>query len=279
MELSVTITGSGDLRRLLAPDLTRTSSLGEFRVSADSPPTLAPEQATIRHTLRALHRAVAEITCGAHQRVRRRQRTLCRAGQRTDSDHGASHARGHPARHGGGRPRTARRAARWRAAAKALRTTTPAPCCWSTSASIRAPGWLRPAGCWRCSPPRCCWRGCTSLARCAASGSVRGDPEPRWRICAAPWPRPEVMPRHPSCSPPCAPTSRTGCEPDRCSTALPTSRARCGERGVGEPALEELRLLFAALEAARYGGADTEGGNLSERLLAWAAQMERNPRR
>ena len=51
------------------------------------------------------------------------------------------------------------------------------------------------------------------------------------------------------------------------------------ERGVGEPALEELRLLFAALEAARYGGADTEGGNLAERLLAWAARMERSPRR
>ena len=51
------------------------------------------------------------------------------------------------------------------------------------------------------------------------------------------------------------------------------------ERGVEESALEKLRLLFASLEAARYGGADTEADNAAQRLLAWAAQIDRSARR
>ena len=46
-----------------------------------------------------------------------------------------------------------------------------------------------------------------------------------------------------------------------------------------ESALEELRLLFASLEAARYGGADTEADNAAQRLLAWAAQIDPSARR
>ena len=50
VEFTVTITGSGDLRRLQAPDLTRMSRFREFRVSEGSPPTLTAERATLRHT-------------------------------------------------------------------------------------------------------------------------------------------------------------------------------------------------------------------------------------
>ena len=51
------------------------------------------------------------------------------------------------------------------------------------------------------------------------------------------------------------------------------------DRGVGEAALEELRLLFASLEAARYGGADPAADNLAARLVAWATELEGGDRR
>lgn len=58
---TVTIAGSGDLRRLQAPDLTAMRGFREFRVSAAAVPALTVEQATLRHTLRALHPEVTEI--------------------------------------------------------------------------------------------------------------------------------------------------------------------------------------------------------------------------
>ena len=51
-------------------------------------------------------------------------------------------------------------------------------------------------------------------------------------------------------------------------------------RGVEEAALEELRALFAALEAARYGAAAAaETDRLGARLAAWAERAERSARR
>ena len=61
VELTVTITGNGDLRRLPAPDLTRMDGFQDFRVSADAPPVATLERATVRRTLRALHHEVAAI--------------------------------------------------------------------------------------------------------------------------------------------------------------------------------------------------------------------------
>ena len=278
MELSVTITGSGDLRHLLAPDLTRTSSLGEFRVSADSPPTLAAEQATIRHTLRALHHAVAEIPAvrisvfdadsGRYVELASepipitvhptREVTLLdvegAAANGTPSGPVASRREGIAHNYAGPMLLVDQRfdPRAWVASPGGLLALFAAPLLLAGLHVALALRRFR-------QRPRRPGAALANLRRAvAAAGSDAAAPV----LLAA---------------------LRT-----YLTDSLQTGQALHGfadvagtlrERGVGEPALEELRLLFAALEAARYGGADTEGGNLSERLLAWAAQMERSARR
>ena len=278
MELSVTITGSGDLRRLLAPDLTRTSSLGEFRVSADSPPTLAAEQATIRHTLRALHHAVAEIPAvrisvfdadsGRYVELASepipitvhptREVTLLdvegAAANGTPSGPVASSREGIAHNYAGPMLLVDQRfdPRAWVASPGGLLALFAAPLLLAGLHVALALRRFR-------QRPRRPGAALANLRRAvAAAGSDAAAPV----LLAA-------LRTYLTAS------LRTGQALHGFADVAGTLR----ERGVGEPALEELRLLFAALEAARYGGADTEGGNLSERLLAWAARMERSPRR
>ena len=278
MELSVTITGSGDLRRLLAPDLTRTSSLGEFRVSADSPPTLAAEQATIRHTLRALHHAVAEIPAvrisvfdadsGRYVELASepipitvhptREVTLLdvegAAANGTPSGPVASRREGIAHNYAGPMLLVDQRfdPRAWVASPGGLLALFAAPLLLAGLHVALALRRFR-------QRPRRPGAALANLRRAvAAAGSDAAAPV----LLAA-------LRTYLTDS------LRTGQALHGFADVAGTLR----ERGVGEPALEELRLLFAALEAARYGGADTEGGNLAERLLAWAARMERSPRR
>ena len=62
--LEVTVSGSGDLSRLAALDLTHLDDAGDFRVAAqrvERSPGRFPSQATFRTTIRALHAAVAAV--------------------------------------------------------------------------------------------------------------------------------------------------------------------------------------------------------------------------
>ena len=282
MELTVTLTGSGDLRRLQAPDLTLLSGFREFRVSEDSPPTLTVEQATIRHTLRALHHEVAEIPAlrisvfdadsGGYVELASepipitvhptREVTL----RDVEGAAASGAANGTP-----GGPVASGRAgiAHNYSGPMLLVDQRFEPLAFAASpggllALFAAP--LLLAGVHgglalrrlRGRP----WRPGAALANLRRTVSAAGS------AAAAP-----VM---------------LGALREYLADSLQTGQAVHGfadvaetlrQRGVEESAREELRLLFASLEAARYGGADTEADNAAQRLLAWAAQIDRSARR
>ena len=282
MELTVTITGSGDLRRLQAPDLTLLSGFREFRVSEDSPPALTPGQATVRHTLRALHHEVTEIPA---VRI-----TVFDA----DSGGYAELASEpipitvHPTREvtlldveGG-------------AVGGAANLTPSGPV-----ASSREGIAHNYAG-----PLLLADQRFDPLAFVASPGGLLA-------LFAAPLllagvhgalllRRIRLRPRRPAAALANLRRTVTAAGRDAVEPVLLAAlrryltdslRARQAvhgfadvagalrERGVADPALEELRLLFASLEAARYGGADMQPDSLAERLLAWAVHMERSIRR
>ena len=282
MEITVTITGSGDLRRLQVPNLAALSGFREFRVSEDSPPTLTVEQATIRHTLRALHHEVAAIPAlrisvfdadgGGYAELASEPIPITvhptREVTLLDVEGTAANGAANDAPSG---PVTSSRdgIAHNYAGPMLLVDQRFEPLAFAAS-----PGGL--------------------LALFAAPlllAGVHGGLALR---------RLRQRPRHPAAA--LANLRRTvsaagsdAAEPVLLAAlrryladSLRTGQAVHGfadvadalrERGVGAVALEELRLLFASLEAARYGGADTEADNAAQRLLAWVAQIDRSARR
>ena len=282
MELTVTITGGGDLRRLQVPDLTALSGFREFRVSEDSPPTLTVEQATIRHTLRALHHEVAAIPAlrisvfdadgGGYVELASepipitvhptREVTLLDvegtatsgAANGTPSGPVASSRDGIAHNYAGPMLLVDQRfePLAFAASPGGLLALFAAPLLLAGVHGGLALRRLR----------RRPWRSGAALANLrrvvSAAGSGAQAPVLLGALRAY-----------------LADSLRTGHAVHGFADVADTLR----ERGVGELAVEELRLLFASLEAARYGGADTEADNLAQRLLAWAAQIERGIRR
>ena len=282
MELTVTITGSGDLRRLQAPDLTRMSGFREFRVSEDSPPTLTVERATLRHTLRALHDEVAEIPVlrisvfdadsGGYAELASepipitvhptREVTLldvegAAASGAANGTPGGPVASGHEG------------IAHNYAGPMLLVDQRFEPLAFAASpggllALFAAP--LLLAGVHGGLALRRLqgrpWRPGAALANLRRTVSVAGSGAEAPVLLGA---LREYL----------ADSLRTGHAVHGFGDVVDALR----KSGVGESALEELRLLFASLEAARYGGADTEADNVAQRLLTWAAQIERGARR
>ena len=278
MTLTVTITGSGDLRRLQAPDLTRMSGFREFRISMDSVPTLTPERATVRHTLRALHHEVAAIPPvrvsvfdagrGGYAELASKPIPITVHPTREVTlldveGAGATGAAGGPV--ASNRQGIAHNYAGpmllvdqrfdlrvFAASPGGLLALFAAPLLLATVHLILALRRHR-------QRPRRPGAALAALRRSvSAAGSAAGPPALltalRTYLAASLQPGPAVH-------------------------GFADAAGALRERGVGEAALEELRLLFAALEAARYGGAAAEAGDLAARLLAWAAQMERSGRR
>ena len=282
MELTVTITGSGDLRRLQVPDLTVLSGFREFRVSEDSPPTLTVEQATIRHTLRALHHEVAEIPAlrisvfdadgGGYAELASepipitvhptREVTLLdvegtAAGGAVNgapSSPVASSREGIAHNYAGPMLLVDQRfePLPFAASPGGLLALFAAPLLLAGVHGALALRRFR-------RRPR---RPAAALANLRRTASAAGSAAAEPVLLAA-------LRRY------LADSLRTG----QAVHGFADVAAALRKRGVGESALEELRLLFASLEAARYGGAGTEADNLAQRLLAWAAQIERGARR
>ena len=281
MELTVTVTGSGDLRRLQAPDLTRMSGFRDFRVSEDSPPALTVERATIRHTLRALHHEVAEIPAlrisvfdvdsGGYAELASepipitvhptREVTLLdvegtAAGGATNGTPGgpvASSREGLAHNYAGPMLMVDQRfePLAFAASPGGLLALFAAPL---LLAGVLGGLTLRRL---RGRP----WRPGAALANLRRTVSAAGSAADAPLLLGA---LREYL----------ADSLRTGNAVHGFAEIADALR----DRGVGESALEELRLLFASLEAARYGGV-AAADNLAQRLLAWAAQVERGARR
>lgn len=282
MELTVTITGSGDLRRLQVPDLTLLSGFREFRVSEDSPPTLTVEQATIRHTLRALHHEVAEIPAlrisvfdadgGGYAELASEPIpiTVHPTREVTLLDVEGTAASGAVNGAPSGPVASSRDGIAHNYAGPMLLVDQR----FEPLAFVASPGGLLAlfaaplllAGVHGAlalrrfrQRPR---RPAAALANLRRTVSAAGSDAAEPVLLAA-------LRRYLTDS------LRTGQAVHGFADVADSLR----ERGVEAVALEELRLLFASLEAARYGGADTEADNLAQRLLTWAAQVERGARR
>ena len=278
VKLTVTITGSGDLRRLRAPDLTRMSGFREFRVSADSIPTLIREQATVRHTLRALHHEVTAIpavrisvfdaesgryTELATEPIRitvhpTREVTLLdvegAAAGGTPSGPVASNREGIAHNYAGPMLLVDQRFDRYAFAVSpgGLLALFAAPL---LLAAVHLAHALRR---YRRRPRRPGAALATLRRTVTAAGSDAGAPA----LLAA------------------LRSYLTDClQPGPAVHGFADVGGLLRDRGVGEAALEELRLLFASLEAARYGGAAPAADNLAARLLAWATELEGGDRR
>lgn len=282
MELAVTVTGSGDLRRLQVPDLALVSGFREFRVSADSAPTLTSEQATIRHTLRALHHEVTEIPAvrisvfdadrGHYVELAsepipitvRPTREVTLLDVEGSAVGGA--ANGMP----GGPVASSREGIAHNYTGPMLLVDQR----FDPRAFVASPGGLLAlfaaplllAGVHGAlalrrfrQRPR---RPAAALANLRRTLSAAGSDAAEPVLLAA-------LRRYLTDS----------LRPGQSVHGFADVAGALRERGVPAPVLEELRLLFASLEAARYGGADIEGGDLAERLLAWAAHLERSIRR
>ena len=278
MEFAVTITGSGDLRRLQVPDLTRLTGFREFRVSKDSPPALAVGQATLRHTLRALHHEVAEVPAlrisvfdadsGGYVELASEPIpiTVHPTREVTVLDVEEVAAKGTPS----GPVASGREGIAHNYAGPMLLVDQRfEPLAFAVSpggllALFAAP--LLLAGVHgglalrrlRGRP----WRPGAALASLRRTVSAAGSTAEAPVLLGA---LREYL----------ADSLQTGQAVHGFADAADTLR----ESGVEESALEELRLLFASLEAARYGRADTEADNVAQRLLAWAAQIDRSARR
>lgn len=281
VELTVTITGSGDLRRLQAPDLTRMSGFREFRVSEDSPPTLTVERATLRHTLRALHDEVAAIPAlrisvfdadsGGYAELASepipisvhptREVTLldvegAAASGAANGTPGGPVASGHKGiahNYAGPMLLVDQRfePLAFAASPGGLLALFAAPL---LLAGVHGGLALRRL---RGRP----WRPGAALANLRRTVSAAGSRAEAPVLLGA---LREYL----------AESLRTGHAVHGFADVVDALR----KSGVGESALEEVRLLFASLEAARYGGADTEADNVAQRLLTWAAQIERGAR-
>ena len=286
MELAVTITGSGDLRRLQAPDLTRMSGFREFRVSADSPPTRTSGQATVRLVLRALHHEVAAIPAvrisvfdsesGGYAELASEPIPITvhptREVTLRDVEGSAGHGAVGGAAHGtpSGPVASSRDGIAHNYAGPMLLVDQR----FDLLAFVVSPGGLLAlfaaplalagvhgalALCRYRQRPR---RPAAALANLRRTVTAAGRDAAEPVLLAA-------LRRYLTDS----------LRPGQAVHGFADVAGMLRERGVADPALEELRLLFASLEAARYGGADLEADSLAERLLAWAAHMERRIRR
>ena len=276
--LTVTITGSGDLRRLQAPDLSRMSGFREFRVSADSVPAVTPEQATVRHTLRALHHEVEAIPAvrisvfdaerGGYTELASepipltvhptREVTLLdvegAAAAGTPSGPVASNREGIAHNYAGPMLLVDQRfdPLAFAGSPAGLPALFAAPL---LLAAAHLAGALRR---YRRRPRRPGAALATLRRTLTAAGSDPGAPILLAALRAY----------------------LTDClQPGRAVHGFADVASALRNRGVGEAAREELRRLFAALEAARYGGDATAADNLAERVAAWAAEMEGSVRR
>ena len=275
---TVTIAGSGDLRRLQAPDLTAMRGFREFRVSAAAVPALTVERATLRHTLRALHPEVTEIPPvrvsvfdaerGAYAELASKPIpiTVHATRQVTLSDVEGAAADVAPAA-----PVASNRdgiAHNYAGPALLidqrfdLRTFAASP--GGLLALFAGPlllAALRLTLLLRRYRPRRSGAALAALRRSLdAAGPGAAAPTALLAALRA-YLNDSLQPAHPV-------------------SDFATAAAALRERGVAEAALEELPALFADLEAARYGAsAAAASGDLAARLLAWAERQPRSVRR
>ena len=282
MELAVTITGNGDLRRLQVPDLTRMSGFREFRVSADSPPTRKPGQATVRLTLRALHHEVAAIPAvrisvfdsdsGGYTELASEPIpiTVHPTREVTLLDVEGSDLRGAA----NGTPRAPVASSHEGIAHNYAGPMLLVDQRFDPLAFVVSPGGLLALF-------------AAPLLLAGVHGGLalrRIRQRPRRPAAALANLRRTVTAVGSEAAEPVllAALRRYLTESLRAGPAVHGFADVAGmlrERGVADPAVEELRLLFASLEAARYGGADMEADGLAERLLTWAEHLERSIRR
>ena len=277
VEFTVTIAGRGDLRRLRAPDLTAMDGFGEFRVSADALPALTAQRAALRHTLRALHPEVTAIPpvrinvfdaeLGRYAELASapipitvhptREVTLRdvegAAADQAPSAPVASRREGIAHNYAGPMLLVDQRFA--------VRSFAASP--GGLLALFAAPLALaaaRLALLLRRSRPR---RPGAALAALRRSLAAAGSEAPPPALLAA-----------------LRAYLNDYLQPARAVHDFAGAARLLRARGVEEAALEELRALFAALEAARYGAAAAaETDRLGARLAAWAERAERSARR
>ena len=274
---TVTIAGRGDLRRLQAPDLSARRGFREFRVSAAAAPSLTVDRATLRHTLRALHPEVAEIPPvrvsvfdaerGAYAELASAPIpiTVHATRQVTLSDVEGAAADVAP----GGPVASNRDGIAHNYAGPALLVDQR----FDPRAFAASPGGLLAL-----------LAGPLLLAALRLTPVLRRFRPRRSGAALAALHR-SVHAAAPGAAPAALLAAlraylNASLQPARAIHDFAAAADALRARGMEEAALEELRNLFADLEAARYGaGAAAAGGGLAARLLAWAERAPRSARR
>lgn len=279
---TVTISGSGDLRRLQAPDLAAVSAFREFRVNADAVPALSAQRATLRHTLRALHPEVTAIPPvrisvfdaerGAYTELASEPIPITVHPTREVTLNDVEGAAAEPA--AGAPVGSSRDGIAHNYAGPALLVDQR----FDARAFAASPGGLlalfgaplllaalRLALVLRRYRPRRSGAALAALCRSvpAAGGGAEGSgAEPAALLAAL------------------RAYLNAELRPGRAVHDFAGAAGPLRARGLEEADLEELRALFAALEAARYGAASAaEHAGLAARVLAWAERAHRSGRR
>ncbi len=275
LELEVTVTGTGDLRRLAAPDLAAMPGFEAFRVSAHVAPRAVFGRAVFRYTLRALHDQVSAVppvrisvfdsAAGAYREVASGSIQLAVQATRQVTLQDVEGA--DPDGAGGGAPVVGARAgiAHNYHGPMLLANHRVDPAWWRSPRGLAAllAGPLligavhaaRGLHAYRRRGSRRRRYALASLRRVAGSADGAAADSPALLAAL----RIYLQDRFQLPAPP---------------HGYGDVRGPLQAAGVGEPDLEALAALFGELEATRYGGRAAAATDLAHRLTAWAARIE-----